>query len=556
MRFTYCPPFRIAGVISACISALLYGCGGGSGTGTAGGDAGSAPLNASQVAERCAVGTLEKEIEGLTEAKITSASVNSTGSFKPPTGNTVNVLPAYCDIQLSIKSGEAVANIRVWAPLEWNERFMGTLGGGNLCPPMWEWPVPYRQMTMPIAIRKGFVVASTDCGNRDTRTAWNRDPQTGTLNTDLIRSWAYEGTHDMAVVGKIIARALYRRNEKYSYALGTSGGGRQAMMEAQRYPTDFNGIWASDPAIYWDKVFGAMMWPPLVMKELKNPLSADKLNAFQKAAISACDGLDGLVDGLISNTTACTWDPNLLVGSQTPEGATVTATDALVMQKIWEGPRTSTGEFMWYGLRRGTSGAGIASTAVVNGQLVPVPFSIALDWWANWLKGDPNWDWQTLTVPEYESLFAAGKQMYPDVATDSTDLSALRAAGTKLIISAAANDALIYPDQVIRYYNDVTTATGGLEATKSFARLFSAAGDEHSLNLNGPGMSLDNGLDALMNWVEKSQAPDQILGEQYDNISATVPRTRPICAYPMVPRYLGNGADPNAAASFKCDTHY
>jgi hypothetical protein len=327
-------------------------------------------------------------------------------------------------------------------------------------------------------------------------------------------------------------------------------------MQAQRYPADYDGVWAADPAINWTKMIAASLWPSLVMKEAGNPVPAAKFEAFRTAAIEACDGIDGLKDGIVGLSDPRDFDPHQLIGTATDAGE-ITAADADVVARIWAGPTTAAGEQLWFGLRPDTESwgnnlnrTGLSVVNDVAGELSIAPFVMPLAWFGSWLLRDPEWDWSTLTYATYEQLFAQGVREFAEVATDDPDLTGLKNSGGKLLISHAGNDEIIFPDGTIDYYRRVQEAMGGSDATAEFARLFLSPGDGHGhCTAAGPGLTLAAGMTALMEWVEDGTAPESIVAHRYDRNTKALTMTRPLYPYPAESRYGGQG-DPSTAASF------
>ena len=157
----------------------------------------------------------------------------------------------------------------------------------------------------------------------------------------------------MTLVGKNLIEQAYGKAPQYSYFLGCSTGGRQALMEVQRYPDDYNGVIAGAPGINMPKLHAAQLWGQVVMKEANNYLPLCKLDAVEKAAVASCDRLDGLADGIIEEPRACNFSPQLLIGKSVPSCGVFTDADASVVKSIMDGPRRSDGSRLWYGLAPG-----------------------------------------------------------------------------------------------------------------------------------------------------------------------------------------------------------
>jgi feruloyl esterase len=273
-----------------------------------------------------------------------------------------------------------------------------------------------------------------------------------------------------------------------------------------------------------------------------------KLAAITNAAIAACDRLDGVADGVIAAWQACRFDARTLVGAVTACG-TITATDADLVNKIWQGPRDVDGNFLWYGPVRGTDLGALNNTVTAaNGTTTGLPFFITLQWFQYWLKQNPTWDWHTITDDQYQQLFQQSVVEFSyAIATDDPNLTAFNNAHGKILLWHGLADQLIYPQGTLDYYQRVQQTLGERE-TSGFARLFLAPGVQHCGG--GPGSAPVDPLAAVVDWVEHHHAPDSIPARHLDTTGA-VSQTRPLCAYPQVARYLGHG-DTNDARNFRC----
>lgn len=496
-----------------------------------------------------AVSTAATACSSLTGLTLPNTVINSAAEARTSAGPPQVVATCRVHATVTTPGVDDQIGIDVWMPLSgWNGRFEGVGGGGYSTG---------NPASLPGPVNAGFAAAVTDGGHTGTSsfTGSFALDSNGRLNWPLIEDFSYRALHDLAVVGKAVTAAYYGRQASYAYWNGCSTGGRQGLAEAQRYPTDYDGILSAAPAINWQKFIPAELWPELVMLRSGDFLPQCKFAAFQAAAIQACDKVgDGVVDGVIGDPLACNFDPSSLVGTSTPCG-TITAQDAAVVAKIVEGPRTTSGDFLWYGLTWGASFSGLANTVPPPNGTTPAPFPIALAHMGTWVQENPpvqlggTWDWTTLTYDQYDQLFQQSVEMYSEViGTDNPDLSAFEHAGGKLIIWHGLADQLIFPQGSINYYNRVEAAMGGKGKTKRFARLFLAPGVAHCAGGRGP--QPDQPLNNLMDWVEHNRAPRELNGVVRDS-SGVVTQTRPICLYPFVATYKGHG-DPMNASSFVC----
>jgi hypothetical protein len=431
--------------------------------------------------------------------------------------------------------------VTVWVYLPvhtWNGRFQGVGGGG------FSGGDPAQLIT---PLRAGYAAAATDTGHAGP-TADFALKEDGTLNWPAIKDFGYQGIQDMTAAAKAMVRAYYGRNPAYSYFNGCSTGGRQGLMEAQRYPGEYDGILAGAPVINFPKMQTGQMWGQLVMLETGNPVASCKFEAALTAMIDACDTVgDRVRDGVIGDPLACRFDLSALVGRQTPCGV-ITATDVAVMKKIGEGPRRQGGGFLWYGLAPGAPFAGLNDTVEVDGRLVGSPFIFDLWWFSLFLAKDRSWDWTTLTYAKFEAYFGQAVRVYNDVlGADDPNLSAFQRAGGKMLLWHGAADFGVPFQGTIDYYERVQRALGP-GRTHQFLRLFLAPGVGHCRG--GAGPQLVDPLGALVQWVERGKAPRTLAAERVDSGGAVV-QTRPVCRYPFVARWTGRG-DPDDGSSYRC----
>jgi hypothetical protein len=433
--------------------------------------------------------------------------------------------------------------VKVWVALpvkNWNGRFRGNGGGGFLTGT----PDSLRG-----AVAQGFSAAATDGGHEGGSGSFAL-AASGRLNWQEIRDFAYLGIHEMTVVGKALTQAFYGKPPRFSYFVGSSTGGRQGLMEAQRYPADYDGIFSGCPAINWASMVPSTLWPQVVMHDAKHLVSKEKLDAVTAAAVAACDRDDGVSDGVIDDPSKCTWDPKAFVGTTLGDG-TFTEEDANVVRRIWAGPTGHEGRFVWHGLSRG---ANLVATAGTEGTpLRAKPFGIAVDWFRYFLVNSPGFDGTNLTAAEFELLVNESVEVFgPVFSANDPDLSAFRYRGGKLIILHGLSDQLIPHDGTIDYYERVQKRMGGAARTAEFARLFLVPGVDHGFRGPGAAPNMNRVILSLIAWVENSRVPDQFLGEARDSTGKLL-RTRPIFPYPQTARYTGTG-DPNDAQNFVSQT--
>src|SRR5439155_1548859 len=214
-----------------------------------------------------------------------------------------------CRVTATVTHRPSGDRVRIFIGLpatNWNGRFRGTGGGGFL-------GGSANNLRGPVT--QGYAAGATDTGHEGGSGSFALDGN-GRLNLQSIVDNAYLGIHEMTVVGKALTQAFYGKAPRYSYFMGGSTGGRQGLMEAQRYPNDYDGIVSACPAINWHRFLPADLWPQVVMLAATNFMPKSKFDSATAAAVAAYDALDGVTDGVIDDPARCVYDPKTLVGSE------------------------------------------------------------------------------------------------------------------------------------------------------------------------------------------------------------------------------------------------
>jgi feruloyl esterase len=463
--------------------------------------------------------------EELTKLAIPDTTIDSV---------ELNAADGSCRVRATVTHPPMGCRVRVFVALPtkgWNGRFQGTGGGGY---------AGGNPAGLSRPLRLGYATAATDTGHEGGSGSFALGAG-GRLDWHAVQDNAYLGIHEMTVVGKALAKAFYGKAPRYSYFVGGSSGGRQGLMEAQRYPEDYDGIISACPAINWHRLLPADLWPQVVMVAAGNFVPKAKLDAVTAAAVASADASDGVKDGVLDDPTRCTYDPKELVGTQVGD-STFTEADADVVRKIWEGPRGRNGKFLWYGMARGTDLSALAGTG--GSPLSGKPFSIPREWFQYFLLQDPKWDWTTLTPSRFEALWEQSAEEFAAVlGTDDPALTRFRDRGGKIIIMHGLADQLITAEGTIEYYKRVLQRMGGREEVGRFARLFLAPGVDHGFR--GAGATPIGQMEALLRWVEEGTPPEKLMAEHRDR-SGKVTRTRPLFPYPQVAKYKGSGSTDDA----------
>ncbi|KAJ5871416.1 uncharacterized protein N7529_003769 [Penicillium soppii] len=460
-----------------------------------------------------------------------------------------------CDVNVTLthaSEGDTVL-VKLYLPLNitnWNGRFQAIGGGG--------YAVGNSGGTFGDSLAtpagEGFSTGWSDGGHTNNPidpSSWALTSD-GQVNNALVANLATRSVHDLAVVGKAVSASYYGQKPAYSYYNGCSTGGRQGYMEAQKYPHDFDGILAMSPIIYWPTVVPAEYWAQLVMQEAGVFPTQQEFMAFYSAAISACDELDGVKDGIISSLN-CPFDPATLLGTTVDvDGSSVNITQTVVdiVKKTLDGPRNREGKSLWYGILPGTPFAGVANTKTTNGSTTGVPFPISSSWFQYFLQKNPEYDTTTMTYDEYLDFFTQSENEYTKFfGAEDPDLSSFKAAGGKLITWHGLSDPAIMPQATINYRKQVENTMGGSSAVNEFYRLFMAPGGVHCAPGVGPTPKTQTAIEALVSWVEDGHAPDTLRASTNENIGNVI--TRDLCPYPLVARYNGTG-DFHSPENFHC----
>jgi len=435
----------------------------------------------------------------------------------------------------------------------WNQRFYMTGCGGSA-----------GTIYDPISwVRQGFAGAGQNTGHWATINpgysfAYNPPDNSNPNAEQKFRDFAYRSFHETAVLAKKLIKAYYGVGPLYSYYSGASCGGARGMMEAQRYPGDFDGLALGMPPIYLTRSHYVQLWDRRLMVP-PGQIGVEKLQMLAKAEYDNCDGIDGLVDGLIDDPRKCTFDPltELPACPNDVDGPNCfTTAQRETVQKIYDGPRNAAGESLSLGggitigsTIFGPSGASLWAPYVVN---PPVQFfdtafkymyprppygPFGPDW--NWATDPPYFDTEpSVPMLEVEKILNAS----------NPDLTKLKKRGAKIIQYHGWSDTLVPSLQSPAYYEDVLK-TMGVKATKEFYKLYMVPGYGHG-TLAGPGSAPWDAT--LRDWVEKGIEPGAIIGTRPASTIMGWPiRTRPLCPYPEVARYSGKGSIEDAA-NFMC----
>ncbi len=499
----------------------------------------------------------------LSGARVTAASTVAAGAFLPPgldrskpEAALYQKLPAFCRlIAEAAPVPQSKIPIEVWLPLTgWNEKFLGKGNGG------FAGSFDYRGMA--VALSQGYATAGTDTGHQ----ADGTDASWALGHPQQVTDFGYRAVHEMTGHAKAALAAFYPSAPRKSYFDACSDGGREALMEAQRFPDDYDGILAGAPANYWTHLLtGALALDQQMLKDQANYVPLSKVGAINSAVLRACDALDGVRDGLISNRQRCHFDAHVLLCRGAENDACLTAAQVHTVQAIYTGAKDAQGRLIFPPIMPGSEpGDGGwkywvtgESFGAAEGLKYPVGF------FRNMVYEDKNWDFRTTNVND--ALKIADQKLAGTLNSNNPDLSSFRKRGGKLILYHGWLDPAISPLNTVEYYENVMAGMGE-QATLEFVRLYMVPGMQHCAGGPGPNVfgqlgipakrdPKENMFVALEQWVEQGVAPQSIVAAKWkddQNPSKGVLMTRPLCPYPAIDVYRGKG-DTNEAASFACE---
>ncbi len=498
--------------------------------------------------------------EGLAELKlpntaITSAQSVAAGAFTPPTGSAAPYkdLPAFCRVAGVIKpTSDSEIKFEVWLPsANWNGKFQGIGNGGFAGSISYGGPAG----GLSGALQRGYAAASTDTGHIGGNAEWALG------HPEKLVDYGYRAIHEMTEKAKLIIKAFYGAGPNRSYFASCSNGGRQALMEAQRYPNDYDGIIAGAPANAFTQILTGFAWNMQMLSDPASYISAKKLKAIEAAVLAACDARDGVKDGVLDDPTKCGFDPAVLLckGAETDE--CLTEKQAAALKKIYAGPRNSRGQQIIPGFTPGGETGPGGWTGWITGATpsAAAQFFFSTQAFKNMVYNDPKWELKTFDLERDGKL--ANERLGAVLNATDPNLKAFSARGGKLILYHGWNDAALPPVNTINYFQSVVAKLGQRQ-TNSFVRLFMAPGVQHCAGGPGPDnfgqMVTREQSDpqhdltlALERWVEQGVAPDQVIATKRAGANAPAQRTRPLCPYPQVARYKGSGST-DEAANFNC----
>jgi feruloyl esterase len=481
---------------------------------------------------------------------------------KAPKGTTIvsatqtpakGAAPEHCLVNGHVATPGNTVNFQVGFPANWNGKFLFQgVGGfaGSLG-------------SLREGLERGYATATTDTGHQgssgtDGKWALNDRPKE--------IDYGHRGTHAATVATKELTRAFFSNAPRYAYFNGCSNGGRQALMEAQRYPEDFDGIIAGDPSLGALGYVRRALTYQTMLASADRVLPAAKLDVLSKATLAACDAGDGLSDGLVSDPRRCKFDPAVLQCKAGDAADCLTKAQLESVKAIYASSTTPDGRTI-HGFPVGHEGGNTGWPLWISGRTAPTARTDGkmafdaesstnsptgyrfVDGFFRYMafeKDDPSYDWHTFDLArDLPKIKTISEILSPT----NPDLSAFEKSGGKLLLYHGWADPAISAYGTLDYYNQVVAKAGGKEQADRFARLFLVPGMHHCRG--GPGPDRFDSLTALEQWVEKGMAPTRLIATK--STDGKVERTRPLCPEPEVARYVGSGSIDDAA-NFRCES--
>jgi feruloyl esterase len=449
----------------------------------------------------------------------------SAGDFTPGPNQKITDLPAFCRISaISRPTTDSEIHIEVWLPSSgWNGKYLAVGSGG------WGGSIAYEAMAE--AMRRGYATSATDDGHSG--------PSGNFIagHPEKFIDFAYRAEHEMAVEAKALIVAYYGRPPRYAYWNGCSGGGREGLLQAYRYPDEFDGIIAGDPADVRRNAWA--LW--LANETFKDPqayIPPEKYTMIHRAVLDACDGADGLRDGLIENPESCRVDFTSLTCKAGDGPDCLTPRQVHTAQTMVSPATDASGNILFPRLEPGTE---LRWGRLAEG---PAPADLFVDQFRYVVYQDPSWDWRSFDL---ERDAAKANAIDKDVDELNPHLAEFAKHGGKLLLYHGWADQQVAPGSTVNFYRSTVDLSGDAARASDWMRLFMVPGMGHCSGGEGPD-SFDK-IGAMEDWVERGKAPARIVAAHHT--AGKLDRTRPLCPYPQAARYSGSGSIDDAA-NFSC----
>ena len=504
--------------------------------------------------------------EQLASVKISNATITAAQNFAAGTYNgapapfsRVDVsalyksMPAICRVAVTAKpSADSDIKIQVWLPASgWNGKLLGIGNGG--------FAGLIDEMQMANAVKHGYAATATDTGHAGSPidAAW------AVGHPEKVIDFGHRGIHEMTRVAKAVAQAYYSKAAQKSYFAGCSDGGREALMEAQRYPGDYDGILAGAPANNWTPLLTTAAYDTQALTaDPESFVPQSKIPTIAAAVNAACDEIDGVRDGILNDPRQCHFDPSTIQCKTEDSDKCLTAAQVTALKKLYGGTPDGAGRIVYPGYlpgaEEGPGGWGLWITGPAPAKSLIAAFGSGF--FSDFVYGKSEWDFKNFNVDT--DLKAANEKTAQALNATDPNLKAFKARRGKLILYHGWNDPAISALNTVNYY-DALTKVMGKKDVDSFVRLYMVPGVQHCEGGPGPDsfgqvgeLEFENSSHsveaALEEWVEKGNAPGSIVTSKFEGQDRSRAKmTRPLCPYPQAAKYKGSG-DTDEAGSFSC----
>jgi hypothetical protein len=484
------------------------------------------------------------------DGRITSAEVVAAGAFEAPTsgfGPPPGVaaspyadVPQFCRVRMTLTpSDDSDIKSEVWLPLsDWNGKYVG-VGNG-----IWAGSISYTEMGRNVA--RNYATAATDTGHVGT----GMTAEWAVGHPEKLVDFGHRAVHVTTVAAKAVVEEFYGRGPDLSFWNSCSTGGRQGLMAAHRYPDDFDAISAMAPANPMTDLMTQSMWQGWQAQRFSVQIGPAELGLVHAAAVAQCDALDGVADGVIGRPLQCGFNPASLQCRPGQSEGCLSQGQVLAVQNIYGGTRANDGTALLPGWPIGSEGQMVALTMGAE------PFPVAMSYFRDLVfQGHAGWDWKTMDYRTYTDI---GREYAAHILNVPSDgLSAFFQRGGKLLLSHGWSDGLIPATNTLAFHHGLYSSLPASQR-ESQLRLFMAPGMDHCSGGDGP--SQFDTLGAIDSWATTGAAPNSIIATRPTQAgggfggpppSPRDPMERPICAWPTVAIYDGEG-DPSVASSFSC----
>ena len=477
----------------------------------------------------------------LPNTQITAAQSVAAGAFKPPEGGGAGApgagpaaysrLPAFCRVAgTSRPTADSDIRFEVWMPASgWNGKFVG-VGNG-----VWAGSITWSSMVEPLAM--GYATAATDDGHQGNPL----DASFAAGHPEKLVDFAHRAPHEMTVAAKAVIAAFYGKKANRSLFVSCSTGGRQGLMEAHRYPADYDGISSMAPANPMVSLMVSSLWTGhATLKDAASRIPPQKFAVVHKAVVEACDANDGVKDGIVSAPGSCRFDAAALQCKGDEQPDCLTAPQVAALRAIYEGPRNPrTGKQIYPGFSPGSETMFPIQTSG------PEPFAVATTYMKSLVFKDPNWNFRSFDYDK--DVTRAMQEHSAQLDVPPNGLDPFFAGGRKLLLSHGWADGLIPSMSTVNFYTDLTTRLGPKKAAAG-TRLFMIPGMGHCAGGEGPFVF--DAISTLDKWVDSGHAPERIV---VSNPPGAPARTRPLCPWPQEAKYSGTGST-DEEKNFTCAT--